>query len=511
MSYNEVFDLHLTPLYAGKKLSGQLYNSNNTTNGSVITSGFVELSNGDYTLNTSIPDQFQGWINIYVSGVGYVADTSVNNGLPVNNGFWSGVAVPAVTWSNLDVPVSTRLATSGYTAPTNIISTADYQKLAKLNYKCGGTVWFVTPNGASGNDGLSWATAKSQLDVVASGAAYGDIVIFDGSNSPVHSVRPTSGIKLLGTGINSAFINVAGNSNSGDGVGLVPCTNGYYANFTITGNPTVGVYTAPISTSNTFNGGGGVATNFEFNHVQTTGYSDGLHVVYGTGIFTNCNINTGYDAIAGISSNDGGVIEFNGCSIVVNSIVPNPAFTCRGFGNNQGNILIDNCYVECNGSGILFGVQDNGNITTINNSTFYINGSGWNLAQNTGQILVNNCSYDPTRTSGTITIAPPLGTLATTTQLNSGVSAIETQISGVVLDFSGIATTAQLNSGVAAIETQISGIPIVTGYATTVQLNSGVSSIENQISGITEPSGFATSAQIAALSQQLQGKAPKSW
>jgi hypothetical protein len=143
MSYNEVFDLHLTPLYAGKKLSGQLYNSNNTTNGSVITSGFVELSNGDYTLNTSIPDQFQGWINIYVSGVGYVADTSVNNGLPVNNGFWSGVAVPAVTWSNLDVPVSTRLATSGYTAPTNIVNVTQWSGVAVPAY--------VSPTGAAVN------------------------------------------------------------------------------------------------------------------------------------------------------------------------------------------------------------------------------------------------------------------------------------------------------------------------------------------------------------------------
>src|ERR1035437_1763125 len=93
MSLLEVFDIHLTPANAGKTLTAKLYNGDGTPYGSSITTGFVEQYGGDYTLQLSLPNLFFGSLAIYVSGV-YIAETSINNDLPVNVGFWGGTGVP---------------------------------------------------------------------------------------------------------------------------------------------------------------------------------------------------------------------------------------------------------------------------------------------------------------------------------------------------------------------------------------------------------------------------------
>jgi hypothetical protein len=112
--------------------------------------------------------------------------------LPVNNGFWSGVAVPAVTWSNLDVPVSTRLATSGYTAPTNIVNVTQWSGVAVPAY--------VSPTGAAVNV-TQWSGSAVGPYVSPTGAAVNVTQWSGASVPPLTTIATVANQNILATQI----------------------------------------------------------------------------------------------------------------------------------------------------------------------------------------------------------------------------------------------------------------------------------------------------------------------
>lgn len=69
MAYILDFSISLGSSKAGLTLNAQIVNSAGANVGAAITTGFVEIGNGCYLLSASIPDDQQGGIKFYESGV----------------------------------------------------------------------------------------------------------------------------------------------------------------------------------------------------------------------------------------------------------------------------------------------------------------------------------------------------------------------------------------------------------------------------------------------------------
>jgi len=174
MSYTACNVFDLGEAYTGVTLNAQLYSSSNSTVGSAITTGFYERagSKGIYAFTLTVPDAHQGWCDVYVNG----ASSVILATLPINpaelenadmktstRSTFAGGAVASVTGNvggnvvgsigslatqakadvnaeadtaladagvtttvtgRIDAAITTRLATSGYTAPDNATITA---------------------------------------------------------------------------------------------------------------------------------------------------------------------------------------------------------------------------------------------------------------------------------------------------------------------------------------------------------------------------------------------------
>jgi hypothetical protein len=79
--------IHLGPIYAGLTLAAQLVNTAGVVVGDPITTGFVEIGNGDYLWTATIPTSFQGGVKVYEAGspgavlaIGAIQESAVNAG-----------------------------------------------------------------------------------------------------------------------------------------------------------------------------------------------------------------------------------------------------------------------------------------------------------------------------------------------------------------------------------------------------------------------------------------------
>jgi hypothetical protein len=495
MSYQESFTIHLGSGQTGKVLSGQLYNPNNTTNGSAITTGFAEIGSGDYVLSTALPDQFQGYLNVYVSGAGYVATGSVNNNLPNNVGYWSGTSVGPLV------------------VPTNAISTADMQKFAKLKYNCDGTVWFVSPTG-TGTDGLTWATAKTSLEQTVSGAAYNDAVVFDGTFAINYTVQPPSGTRVYGTSPTTAIITFSGQgSGSGEYNTLfIPNTNGYYRDFSLLIDPRVEVYDACIATQAWRVTPFSAPIGWTFENVFCSGWSDNVYELGGQGTFKNCHFASAYDTCNSLSGN----FLFDNC---ITTIVgaSGTQDVCRAFSNINGNLIIRNGYISVTASSYAGGVNSFAYGIYAGNTSVFSPNSAKISVQNTiittfagvsdgatgnfdilNKDLINpvylcNVTYNPANSSGLIVYAPPLQYLDT--DIASGFNNLSGQEQN---------NYNNLYSGITGIETTTNQFTFTSGDVNAYAVNFSGTDLSSLTSGISD-----IETALTALKQQLSSKVIK--
>lgn len=101
MSYTLSIPILLGSSQTGLTLKAQLVDTAGSNVGAAITTGFVEIAGGNYLLTASIPDGHRGGIKILKS----------------DNTFMAFGAINPEEAENTDAKTSTRLATSGYTAP----------------------------------------------------------------------------------------------------------------------------------------------------------------------------------------------------------------------------------------------------------------------------------------------------------------------------------------------------------------------------------------------------------
>lgn len=69
MAYTSDFSISLGSSKAGLTLNAQIVDSAGANVGAAITTGFVEIGGGCYLLSASVPDDQQGGIKFYESGV----------------------------------------------------------------------------------------------------------------------------------------------------------------------------------------------------------------------------------------------------------------------------------------------------------------------------------------------------------------------------------------------------------------------------------------------------------
>ncbi|TXH41102.1 MAG: hypothetical protein E6Q97_38380 [Desulfurellales bacterium] len=117
MSYNVICSADFGSANTGLTLNGKLFDSAGVQVGATVTTGFVEAIAGLYLYVLSAPDDHAGVFVIYKS-----TDASLRRTV---------VVAPRET-EYIDAKTSTRLATSGYTAPDNASVTAIKAKTDNL-------------------------------------------------------------------------------------------------------------------------------------------------------------------------------------------------------------------------------------------------------------------------------------------------------------------------------------------------------------------------------------------
>lgn len=83
MSYQATFIIVLDRTQTSETLRAQLVNSDGTNNGSLVTTGFANLSNGEYSWVGTIPDSFKGWAQFSSVANGYQTSCPINGELPL--------------------------------------------------------------------------------------------------------------------------------------------------------------------------------------------------------------------------------------------------------------------------------------------------------------------------------------------------------------------------------------------------------------------------------------------
>ena len=129
--YNELYVVHIET--AGLSLEYQLYDATNTAVGSMITTGFTDLTKGDYLLDGVMPDLFQGSIRIYNQvGNVYLASHSVNGETAINNSFSGSVSIPYDIWCAIMLWVADKYENREATGATNVIVPLGFEALVSM-------------------------------------------------------------------------------------------------------------------------------------------------------------------------------------------------------------------------------------------------------------------------------------------------------------------------------------------------------------------------------------------
>ena len=137
-------------------LHSQLYNTDDSINGSVITN-WEELQKGEYKVVYSIPDDFVGYMKIYDSSDNYITSASIDNSIRPNN---VSSPLPAVI-SGIGSYVVTATVTDG----TNPIQNAFVSMLQ-------GTSLFVATTNISGQATFSLNVGSYSVTATASGYSF---------------------------------------------------------------------------------------------------------------------------------------------------------------------------------------------------------------------------------------------------------------------------------------------------------------------------------------------------
>jgi fibronectin-binding autotransporter adhesin len=115
------------------------------------------------------------------------------------------------------------------------IAAAAEQKISKIVHKTGGTVYYVSTGGASGNDGLTWATAKDLPHRLNSSTA-GDVIVMGPGTfaETTNVVTPGASVALIGAGIDRTKITTTVDYSSAGNPGVVLSDGSHFEGFKVT-------------------------------------------------------------------------------------------------------------------------------------------------------------------------------------------------------------------------------------------------------------------------------------
>lgn len=355
----------------GLTLEAQPVDASDATIGSPLTTGFTEVGGGVYLW--TVPALPSGTVSIRIQNT----------------------AGHAFTGTAVDILTATGTIT---TVTSATLSDASYQEIARAFYGVSGVCWFVAIGGNSGNDGLTWATAKAlPTDVTASAADA--IVIGPGTFDQGSSqFAPTAGVKVDGSGpatiltgtYNGAIVLIAGTSE--------------FRDFTITNAGTE----FPICPA--------AGADAVLRNVNIYGYQDCIYFnnVVGARLRVYNSVLTSTWDCAFINVGSGNTLELYDCTVVATALITDPANYSTGISIAAS----PNSIIRMYGGSMLATGSTNQNAIHADSGTIFlyggsvqVSGSGTLALKqnaefgNTGTIVVCNTAYDATKTSGTITVA----------------------------------------------------------------------------------------------------------
>ena len=327
----------------------------------------------------------------------------------------NATAVASIKTNLGTVPASGNWATAG---AAMTLTAVQQQALAKERYGCNGTVWHVSTTGNDGNDGLTWATAKATWAAANTAGSDDDVMLFGAGTFDFSAACPFSPkrMRFYGAGEWLTTLTCSYQAFSDEIPGLQPATNSEFLDMGIT-NTAAGPNPTDAQTV------GGVGLNVKFTRCYLSAqYATVLGTLGNGWILDDCDIAGSQNAVVAdtirncrvTATGDPGSLQVCTQGITVEGTVVNVSMNSGSATGTETGILatfVCNCHVTvvlnlASHSNIAIGIQ----ATTILNSSISVSGGATNISIQ-GPASVGNCVYDATKTSGTITQAPPLSNL----------------------------------------------------------------------------------------------------
>ena len=276
--------------------------------------------------------------------------------------------------------------------------------------------YYVSTEGSSENDGLSWATAKSDvqeaIDLASSHNAYGiEVWIAKGTYKHGSEMTMKNGVATYGgfAGTEtSKDQRVAGNNTILDGEGKYRV---FYNNYTysnpLTNSAKLDNVTIQNGYASDYNDGAGMynnyaspeITNCTFSNNSASDYGGGMYNSSSSPVLTNCTFSNN-------SASDGGGGMYNSGSstkpVLINCTFSNNSASSEGGGmyNGSSDPVLTNCTFSGNraysSGGGMYNYNYNSSSLSLTNCTFTNNSAsiyGGGMYNSEGSPVLTNCTF----------------------------------------------------------------------------------------------------------------------